>query len=174
MGTGINSIIRGVAGPTLGLVLCCLILGFSPHQSAAQVLPGDAIIGYRVVGVEKSSVPYWDWDMKLEVWYTYNPAHKKVAVGAELQPAGPDLESGFGLWSPKSGSQRSIQETREGSIIRGLQRVKVSVRVLWSKAHTNRLRVYLYNPGGREFLSATYAEPRVWENWKNPHTRHIF
>jgi hypothetical protein len=174
MGTVINKIMRDTVGPTLGLVLCCLILGLCPHKSMAQVLPGDAIIGYRVVGVEKASDRYWDWEMKLEVWYTYNPAHKEVGVGAQLLPAGPDLESGFGSWSPKSGSQRSVQETREGNIIRGLQRVEVAVRVLWSQAHTNRLRLYLYKPGGREFLSATYAETRVWVNWKNPHTRHIF
>ena len=130
---------------------------------AEQALPGDAILGYQVVDISATPEEYWQWHVKLEVNYTYNPSHQKVIVGAYVLPFGGTLETGHSYWGFQSDQPRAVEESHSGSIIRGIQRVEVAVRLVNTQEQlTNELKLFLYTPNGREFLSRTFPFQRSW------------
>jgi hypothetical protein len=148
--------------PVAALVL--LALGATSRTAwAGKTLAGDSIDGFRVVAVEPDSSGSWNWKMKVEVLYSYHPAHGRAIVGAELLPKNAGFTSGHSYWGTESGPEKAVEETVESRVlVRGLQRVAVAVRVAGPQVTTSQLRVYLYSAGGEEFLSRTFDEPRTW------------
>ncbi len=128
----------------------------------AQAMPGDQILSYRVVDISATPEQHWQWHVKLEVSYTYNPSRQKVFVGANLLPAGGDLLTGHSYWGYESQHPRAVEESPAGSVIRGMQRIELAVRLNAPEQSTNALRLYLYTPQGNEFLSRTFPFQRTW------------
>ena len=121
-----------------GLVLAAM-LGYDAQARRQQ--RGDAITGFRVVDIVENPTSYWHWDVRLEVDYTYRPFHKEVIVGGALLSSGGDLQSGHSYWAPEAGPSRAVEERKEGSIIKGMQRVCVAVRLNAAEAVTRELRL---------------------------------
>jgi hypothetical protein len=130
---------------------------------AGEPLPGDDITGFRIVEIFSTPQEYWQWNMKLEVNYTYHPKHQKVIVGAYVLPFGNTLETGHSYWGFESQHPRAVEETPAGSVIRGIQRVSVGVRLKVPEQPTHELRIFLYNPNEGEFFSRTYNYERLWK-----------
>jgi hypothetical protein len=147
-----------------GFLLMIVLLTVVPMAAVvhAQSLPGDEILGYRVVDISKTPEQHWQWHVKLEVSYTYHSAHQKVIVGAILLPEGGALLTGFSYWGYESQHPRAVEETYAGLVVRGMQRIEIAVRLNAPEETTNALRLFLYTPQGNEFLSRTFPFQRSW------------
>ena len=145
------------------IAIMVMVASIATSAHAEQALPGDEILGYRVIDISTTPQQHWHWHVKLEVNYTVQPSHQKVIVGAYILPFGDALETGHSYWGLESRDPRAVEETRSGSIIRGMQRVEVAVRLNVPEQSTNELKIFLYTPQGNEFLSRTFPFQRSWK-----------
>jgi hypothetical protein len=129
---------------------------FVPDEQTTDItLPGDRIIGFRTVSIERHPVNSWDWLCKLEVEYTYNPRHQRVEVGGYAQ--GGQFESGHSLWA-------TGQEVPQGQLRKGIQRVGIAIRLTQPQAESQQLLLYLYegNPPNRRIVSRIFPFHHVF------------
>ena len=144
------------------MIIVVTVVPLAVVAHAEQALPGDEILGYRVIDITTTPEQHWQWHVKLEVNYTYHPSHQKVIVGAYVLPSGGALETGCSYWGYESQHPRAVEETHAGSIVRGMQRIEVAVRLNAPEQSTNALKLFLYTPQGNEFLSRTFPFQRSW------------
>ncbi|MBC8487235.1 MAG: hypothetical protein H8D45_14495 [Bacteroidetes bacterium] len=144
------------------IAVFCIILLYSVKSVEGQTLPGDAILSFKVVEVTENTTPYWHWDMKLEVYYTYNPAHKEVIIGGYVLPYGNELQTGHSYWGYESGPLQAVVEENQGSVISGMQRVNIAVKLNVPEKSTDKIKLWMYERDGGEFTSRIFDYYCLW------------
>lgn len=113
----------------------------------------DRILGFRTIAIERDpSGQYWHWDCKLEVEYVYDARHGKVIVGGNAR--GGAFETGHSYW----GQGSPVQETPQGPLRKGVQKVAVAIRLLQPEAESTELSLFLYegNPPNRTIVTQRF------------------
>ncbi|MCD4790081.1 MAG: hypothetical protein K8R37_08795 [Bacteroidales bacterium] len=154
-----------ILGSRISLIVIAVfwfILLYSVQSVEGQTLHGDKIISYKVIEISENSTPYWHWDIKLEVYYTYNPAHKEVIIGGYVLPYGNELKTGHSKWGHVSGPLQAVVEENQGSVISGMQRVNIAVRLNVPEKSTDKLKLFMYGTEGVEFTSRIFDYSRLW------------
>jgi hypothetical protein len=106
-------------------------------QTTELALPGDRITGYKLIGVDRATDPFWHWMVRLEVEYVYDIRHGSVLVIGEAR--GGALTSGYSHWG-------AAQEQAYGPRFRkGTQKLQVAIQVQQSEAASSVVSLGLQN-----------------------------
>jgi hypothetical protein len=90
-------------------------------QRTEATLPGDWIMGFRLIGIDRAVDLPWHWMVRLEVEYVYNIGHGSPIVTG-LAKGGP-LVSGYSYWG-------GLDDEPYGPQFRkGLQRLRIAVQL---------------------------------------------
>jgi hypothetical protein len=57
------------------IVIMGAVASMATFAHAEQALPGDEILGFRVIDISATPEQHWHWHVKREVNYTYHPGH---------------------------------------------------------------------------------------------------
>lgn len=147
--------------PRFILVVLVIVLtpAFTPIASVGQPLPGDDILNFRIIQGIYDPRSFWQYNYRMEVYYTCNPSHGRVIVGAYFAPTGNGLMSGHSYWGDSP-----VVENRMGYLIQGTQKVNVAVHLEPGAPErtTTILRIFLYEPNRQPFFTRDYPFTRAW------------
>ena len=138
------------------LILLCI----GQTVSHGQTMSGDQIIRYRILNETYNPDNAYQWKLIVEVNYSYNTAHGTMPyVCGELAPYGPGFTSGYN----HSNCAQYTNQTQQGNIIYGTQRVNIDVSLTNQSHSTNTIALWLA-AGANTWVHRNFPFQRVWNH----------
>jgi len=126
----------------------------------AGALPADEIREVRLIEIRPATNDYWDWECRLEVEYTYDPAHGKgnMEIGGEFLKV-ESLRSGHSLWGER-------KEEPVDSKMHGTASLTIALRLEAATGRAEELQIYMYGRTGdrKPILSSNFKFSRSWQS----------